>query len=422
MPGEVEFLGTGGGGEHPPPGRPPPGTWPWRLVVVAVVVVAAVAAIVTVRRGGSSDSGPGGGPLAGPAAAGSASPTSRAHQWPPIPAVTGSDPVVLVPPSGATGDDEPRDGPGGAATRSAPPAPSVPSGSDTIGDAVPLGSDGGRLAVLRPGRLTLLASSDLSPIRSRDVPAEVGDVTLGPWTLVAVGSTLWAVGAGINQAFAFDARTLRPQRQVMVGSPVSGAVALGGHLYVASGSGIEDIAPGATSATALVGAPRADALAADPSRHRLLSLRFDYRGGSARLLAYRPGTGRAGTSAPLPFSAGNLAVTAGAIWAGGSGATGGSDGVGPRDVLVRLDPASLRPIPDGTPESVAAAQLVAAGGSVIWARPSADAGQLWCVDARSGRLLQRWPDALGVVGSWSGTAFLLTGSGVTRLPLDGCRG
>lgn len=268
------------------------------------------------------------------------------------------------------------------------------------------------IAVLHPARIVLLAANDLHVVRTGHLPELVGDPSLGPWTLIAAGDTLWAVAHGINIAYAIDTATLRLGRQVQIGGNVAGAAVLGGHLYVSSSDGLDDIAPGARSAKTYPDAPPGDLLVPDPTRDRLLVVGYDYSGGKADLTAFRPGLHPGVTaSVMLPFPIASVVVAAGVIWASVD-----SDRSAPP---TRLDPGSLGEATHGRLLTVgrSGARLVGAGTMVIWVRPRHSTNQLWCISARTGAIEQRWNHVPGTVISRFGEAFTIRGTKLTPLSL-----
>jgi hypothetical protein len=215
--------------------------------------------------------------------------------------------------------------------------------------------------------------------------------------------------------------SLRRLRTTRSASAISAAAAMGGHLYLATRTGVTDLAPGAAAPRLAPGTAGAiAAIAADRTRSRILALRYAPEGQTvdgARILQFRPGPAPTTTSVVVPLAKGGLAVTGnGDIWAGGFGSAGA--------VLVRLDPTTL---------SVAAvspavtgfgpgAVLVAAGRSAIWLRSGAGGNALYCLDGHTGVSKQVWSNAPGAVASELNIAWLASGTAEVVLELHGCPG
>lgn len=225
---------------------------------------------------------------------------------------------------------------------------------------------------------------------------------------------LWIVAetSGPGMALEFDAHTLRQLRRYVLGT-IAGAAVLDGRLYVVSGPYL--VALGGTKPPRTVAVSPSTAfagIAADPARDRLVVVDSE---GPAHLWTYRPGGALDPIPVRLPVANGSLAVIGGQIW------VGAYEGGGGGAVLLHVtEPANGRPARVG--EVGPDALMAGTGAGVVWVR-GADPGSnaLWCVDARTGRTLQRW-DVEGQVASTTGLAEVATEDGLRRLALRGCPG
>ncbi|PZS31811.1 MAG: hypothetical protein DLM58_11125 [Pseudonocardiales bacterium] len=237
--------------------------------------------------------------------------------------------------------------------------------------------------------------------------------------LDAAANRVWVVPIDTPDAniVEFDAGNLHRLRTMHSIESVRDAAALGGHLYLARSSGLADAAPGATAPTLLpVFGGFVASVAADPKRHRLLALVLNV-GASMRQITV--GGTVPGAHASVPVAGGNVRVTQdGAIWLAGFGsATAGA-------VVLRLDPKTLRPLLTSPVAARlgASSRIESAGDRDIWVRSAGDGEGLWCVDGRSGSILQHWPSVRGAVASVKGVAFASMGGALVPLVLDACSG
>jgi len=228
---------------------------------------------------------------------------------------------------------------------------------------------------------------------------------------------LWivVVNSPYAQIFEYDASTLRRLRVTSWPEPITTATALRGVLYFSTSAGVATFGPGAPK-PAMVPALRTQTalVVADPRRARLLVIE-DATG--TRVRAYRPGGGVSPAVGRMAFGKGAVVVTGdGNIWAGGFGDRGA--------VLTRLDPTTLQPT-RGSPvvsRLGPGAILVAAGQRDIWVRNGLGGTGLFCVDGKTGADRQSWSDASGRVTSQQGGAYLVSGTTVRALFLNGCAG
>jgi len=235
--------------------------------------------------------------------------------------------------------------------------------------------------------------------------------------LDAAANRVWVVEAPGGEIIEFDARNLHRLRTMHSKESIRDAAALYGHLYLARSTGLADVAPGASEPRNLPGLSGYIAsVAADPKRARLLALVLG-QGAAVRQVTV------AGTvldrSTPVPVGGGTLRVTTdGAIWLGGFGSS--IDGA----VLVRLDAKTLRPLL-GSPVASrlgSSSWIEAAGDHDVWIRSGGDGDGLWCVDGRTGSILQYWPRVQGAVTSRDGAAFVLMQGLLVPLVMQDCAG
>lgn len=227
---------------------------------------------------------------------------------------------------------------------------------------------------------------------------------------------VWVIVADATPSLLleFDARTLQRLRSLTWTAPVAGAVAYRGHLYLSSGLGVADLAPGSARPQIIPGLTGAvGPIALDPSRHRLIAMDLGY---PTDIWAFRPGHRPVEAATPLPFGKGSIAVADGRIWVGGFGSHGA--------VLERLDPSTLRPVAQAPAAPFGRGAVIVAGGAgVVWVLPGERAGPLTCVGATTGQTEQRWDlPAVNSVASDHSGALVATRSGALGLILSGCAG
>jgi hypothetical protein len=299
--------------------------------------------------------------------------------------------------------------PNPAPTSSAAPAlPLVaPGAADTIGDTIYLAQHGALATVdVNTGALRVW----------QRLPSVAG---AGGYRVIADGRhhQVFVVSAhgDVTDVGWFDGGTLEQPGQSEVPGRFGGAALLDGLLYVSTSTGV--VVVGAEPATAPYGPTPirgAAALAADPSRHRLLVGHFD--GAPPRIEAYRPGQARIQATAALPFRDGALAVVGGRIWAVGFGAGGA--------VLTQLDPRTLqRDDPSPLERRLGpGAVLVADAGDRLLIRDGPGSPRLWCLD-ETGAVRHYWPAVSGTpVLTGSGVYVLAAGSALRHLASSGCEG
>ncbi len=228
----------------------------------------------------------------------------------------------------------------------------------------------------------------------------------------AGADVVWLVGNGL--ARAYDGRTLDVVFDGWA-PPCDNATAMDGRLFVTNDVDLVEVGPGLRVPLHAATAPGPiAAIAADPSRHRLI---VAYLGAPSRILAIVPrrnGPARVERAAPLAANEPTLAVAGGRIW------LAGYDSV---SALVRLDPVTLRPVGGATLGAALGlgAYLAGAGASTVWVRGTGDAGELRCLDATDGRQLQTWL-LDGRVASAARHAVVAAPSGALVLDLGLCRG
>jgi hypothetical protein len=232
---------------------------------------------------------------------------------------------------------------------------------------------------------------------------------------------LWvvAMGAKAAQLVEFNASRTLTIRRVTLPLAVRDAAAMDGHVYLATSTGLADLAPGATHATALAGAHGAvSAMAADPARDRILALESD---GSDTVVVAVSTHGAASRVTLGQIRNGSIAIVGGAIW------VAGYDGHHP--VVARVDPVSLALVQTSVVAPKGDRIVVSAGTDDVWVSGSGPG--LWCIAADNGILHQYWPSATapvasqrghGPVQSRAGSAYVIDAGRLVSLDLAGCAG
>lgn len=247
-----------------------------------------------------------------------------------------------------------------------------------------------------------------------------GFTRLGPaarLVLDTAANRVWVVDAPGGEIVEFDARNLHRLRTMHSNESIWDAAALHGHLYLARSTGLADVAPGAAQPRIIPElSGYVTSVAADPKRGRLLVLVLG-NGASVRQLTVAGAV--LDHKAPVPVGGGRLRVTTdGAIWLGGFRSS--IDGA----VVVRLDPKTLRLVV-GSPVASRlgpSSWVEAAGDHDLWVRSAGNGEGLWCVDGRTGAILQYWPNVRGSVTSHDHAAFALTDGLLVPLVLQDCTG
>jgi hypothetical protein len=271
--------------------------------------------------------------------------------------------------------------------------------------AVDLAMSSRRLYVLtsNPSRLAQVDSRSGTTTRQVAAPSGAEHVYADP-----SGRMAWAVAD--NVVYAFDGRTLAGAGQIELSRRVSTAAALDGRLYIATDHGVYELTapPYYTASSASVrllpgySGQVVEAIAADPSRHRLLAVTSSYvllrvttRG--VQLIQQ--------LRTQLPQS---IAVTRSGIWAVGFGSAGGSR-------IARINPVTLRMTPVGS-DDASAPQGAAGwpGADVFWVK-DAYADSLTCRDGRSGAIVATLGGIEGPVLSAHGAAYAITAGQAFRL-------
>jgi hypothetical protein len=323
--------------------------------------------------------------------------------------------VTLAATKPHTGPSEPAPRPEAVSTTTYAPFryPGAPLELGSPPNAVEAVIFGNRLYVLRPTEVLVVA------VPGGRVLARAGL----PWPNVNFGGApaqllldpdvarLWVVGTGSSESpvLEFDAATLRQRRALVEPTVVFAAAALGGHLYLATPSGLADLLPGALHTQALSAiSPAIASMTVDPSRNRVLVLTTP---APASVLAVRDGKVTAARRIGSLVN-GNIVVADRQVWLSGAGRYGA--------VLIRLDPVTLEPVRADPVHHLGVATLNG-GARVLWVSAAHDG--LWCVDPVTGDTLARWPSALAPVTSRVGEAYVIERGTVRRLALpDGCAG
>ena len=280
----------------------------------------------------------------------------------------------------------------------------VLTGRDQVVDVAAVGASSWALRrdgifVIRPGRT----------ITRLPLPAALAD----PRLVADPGTDLvWLVANGL--ARAYDGRTLAVVFDGWA-PPCDDATAMDGMLFVTNDRDVVEVGPGLRVPRHVETTPGPiAALTADPTRHRLI---LAYLAAHSRLMAVAPessGPARVEQTAAFDFNQPTLAVAAGQLWMAGYSAD---------NVLVRLDPQTLRPVARTSLGSALGlgAYLAGGGAYTVWVRGAGDGGELRCLSAITGRQLQSWL-VDGRVASVASLAVVVTGTGVVSLDLAGCTG
>ncbi len=305
-----------------------------------------------------------------------------------------------------------------------PPQPTltIPGPSPFGGGNVTMTFGGGRLFALSATRLGALDPSADGTSGRRSVAVSLDLEAQDSFGLVWNGATrsVWVLPLfgrqpGLLREYGTD---LRLRRTVPLSDIAHAGTVLDGVLYVSTSSGISAI--GRTGRPRQLPIPKRafhrygafGDVQADPARHRLLYVTYAY---SAYLESWSPRTGRSRV-VRLNVANPTLAVVAGRIWLAGFRRSAG--------VLEQLDPDTLQPVDRSAlaPELGPGAVIVDAAQSSILVRSGTDPAPLWCLDARTGRVRERWSGPSGAVSGAGRDLFVATTSSVRRLTVGGCPG
>jgi hypothetical protein len=232
---------------------------------------------------------------------------------------------------------------------------------------------------------------------------------------------LWvvAMGAKAAQLVEFNASRTLTIRRVTLQLAVRDAAAMDGHVYLATSTGLADLAPGAAHAAALPGVDGAvSAIAADPAQERIVTL--NSVGSDTVVVAVRT-HGAVSRRTFGHLVNGSIAIVGDAIWVAGYD--------GRHSVVTRLDPTSL----EGVQTSAVAPRgdriVISPGTDDLWV--SGAGPGLWCIAADTGNVHQHWPSAKapvtsqrghGPVQSRAGSAYVIDAGQLVSLDLAGCAG
>ena len=287
---------------------------------------------------------------------------SRKERTLPAPLPSSSQLVIFPPTPGPVADEGP------------PPALMISSTLYMVRD--------GQLIAHRPGTIaeTSVTVGD---------PAETG----GSYLLAPdpSQSRIWVVKSLPARilVYSFDLPSLRAVRQLHIEGQIAGIDELNGELYLSASAGVVGIGvkrDGLLDWTPLRGG---HAIVADRARNRLLLL--DEDGSAVHIRAESPDLTQPGTSAPLPLVTGTFLIVDGRIWAGGRR--------DPRRRRHATRSAYAPPDPAQRGRSPVALECGVRGGRrAQLPRPGSDQdSRLWCVDARSGKVLHTWSGVTGPV-------------------------
>lgn len=272
----------------------------------------------------------------------------------------------------------------------APSTTAVPPPPPPARDEAAVAMIGQFLYIVRDGNLYM--EDAISPVRAQ---VNIGQSPRpgAQYLLVADAASrrIWVVQS-LSRAvtvYEYDPASLVEISVIDIEGDVADAAVLLGDLYLSTDIGVMRFSGPSSGRFNVTPVRGAQAVAADPSRRRLVLL--DVNGRFPRVRAQRPAESEPIVDAKALFVKGGLAVVDGQIWAGGYGIDGA--------VLVRLDPRTLRPAAHSPLERRlgAGAQIVSAGIHDLLVRGGAGGDALWCVDARSGAAVQSWRHATGPV-------------------------
>ena len=278
-----------------------------------------------------------------------------------------------------------------------------------------------QLFVLRSGRVSVV---DLAAGHATTMPLT------GAYSVPAAVPTrllfdanvdrLWVVAMGpqIVQVVELNTDTRLPVRRLTLRLAVRDAAEMDGHVYLATSTGLADLAPGATHADALPGAHGTiTAIAADPTRERIVAL----DSGNAGTVVVAVSThGAVSRRAFGNLANGSIAVVGDAIWIAGYDVA---------SVVARLDAETLAAVQLSPVTPSGDRIVISPGTDVVWVGGAGPG--LWCLDPGTGRVLQTWLTAQapvtsqrgrGPVQSRIGRAYAVDAGRLVSLSLVGCTG
>lgn len=240
---------------------------------------------------------------------------------------------------------------------------------------------GDRLQILRADGTRIHRSSPVSAVENAS-DTVVLDVD-------AAANTVWVVTALDNKAeyaesYSLDHLHLRYRVKLL--SPIRGSAAVGGRLYILQAQTLTVLDRAGTRFDPVLLSGYVQSIAADPSRHRLLAA-VGSGTGALELIPLR-GSTPGPASEPLPGNPTAVAVAGETIW------------IDNYTQLISLDPvtfAARSTVP--VLHSGGGIRLMDAGDSSLFLRPVESEDPLECVDATTGRQLQYWPNAPGIVAA-----------------------
>jgi hypothetical protein len=295
--------------------------------------------------------------------------------------------------------------------QAAAPAP-TPSPTPSVISPAPQGLAGlsvqdfaidpsGELYVLTSPPEQVVAVDRDESIRGR-APAPVGAQMV---VANSANGLVWVIVPGRQRSdvFVYAGSTMTQVGQLQVPATVVAADSLEDQLFLATDRGVYRGWPGRV-ATRLPGyTGPVQAIAADPSRFRLLAVSKSYD-----LITVAERTVRK-VRRLTSLRAKSIAVTDHDIWLVGFGRPSGSR-------VGRLDPQTLRVTPVGGPDADAQRGALGwPGGSVFWVR-YADSGSVLCLDGRTGQASDAYTETDAPVVSVPGVVYAMRGTGVVRLP------
>jgi hypothetical protein len=265
-----------------------------------------------------------------------------------------------------------------------------------------------------PSQVVKLDAAGTRVMATADGPAGT------PSGMAIDGDRLWVWSQNIGEVRLYNADSLQMLATVNAGGDFFDAVAVNGGLDYASDDGLMRLTvDGDNSKVAPVNAGLGTGtygVAVDAARHRILvgvtaATSATPNTFSTRVIALDSTTGAVvATSEPLGVGKESIAVVGDQVWVGGY--TSG-------DVkrIEHLDASTLKTIGSSpVNDRVGPGAILWPGAHVLWVRSGADEG-LFCVDPKSGDILEEWLSVQGPVTSTKGRAYAVVGN-VVRLNLN----